>query len=438
MNPHWQCRISATVFEKSKTLRPLGSAIALSKISHLFEQLGIMEEVKAYSKSFGGLNLLDQDLNVQGSFLARYPGIPQQETYGYTTPVMARPDLIKIFASRIPAEKLHFNKRVVATQQDDNSVTLTCADNTSYTGTILVGADGAYSTIRQHMFNELGAKGMMHPSDAEPMRSDYGCVVGVTEGLDVKQYPDLKETLCEFNIVLGRTLPMTWWFMPLIDPELGPRVGWMITRDNHAWDKLNKGNTSESVAKPADNTGSSSDWSTNAAKEMCDLVRNMPCPLGGIVGDIFDKTPQEQITRVVLEDKMLPFGGMGASMALLSAVALANILYEDLPTSQEEVKKAFEEYVTERAAPGKASVDGSRSTGYFMHKQGFLGDMMRRIGLNCIPNWLRKKGQDAFNEYRPHIVFLPFTKFTGTYQAGRTNTPSKRWLATQNAAVSIN
>lgn len=87
----------------------------------------------------------------------------------------------------------------------------------------------------------------------------------------------------------------------MADPELGPRVGWMITRDSNAWSKMNKGNDSNDE----DNTqGSNSDWSANAAKEMCDLVKDMPCPLGGVVGDIVDKTPKEQITKVVLEDKV--------------------------------------------------------------------------------------------------------------------------------------
>lgn len=88
-----------------------------------------------------------------------------------------------------------------------------------------------------------------------------------------------------------------------MDPELGPRVGWMITKDNTAWNKMNKGNNSNNDDKSTQ--GSSSDWSANAAKEMCDLVKDMPCPLGGVVGDIFDKTPKEQITKVVLEDKVL-------------------------------------------------------------------------------------------------------------------------------------
>ncbi|KAG0295037.1 hypothetical protein BGZ96_012700 [Linnemannia gamsii] len=436
------------VFEKSRALRPLGSAIALNKINHLFEQVGIMEEVEACSKSFGGLHLLDQDLYCQGSFYARAPGVSNKETYGYTSPVMARPDLIRILASRIPSDKLHYNKRVIDSQQDSNQVTITCSDKTTYSGTILVGTDGAYSSIRQNMFKELESEGLMHTSDAEPMRSDYECVVGVTGPMDTKDYPLLKEERCEFKIVMGKTLPMTWWFMPLVDPELGPRVGWMITKDSTAWDKMNKGNGSSN-----DNStqGSNSDWSANAAKEMCDLVKDMPCPLGGVVGDIVDKTPKEQITKVVLEDKfyhnwyhgrtvllgdachkMLPFGGMGASMAIMSAVALANILYEDLPTTQEEVTKAFKEYYDERSGWGQQSVDGSRKTGYLMHTQGFVGNLIRRIGLNWIPTWLIKKGTDAYNEYRPHIVFLPFTTFKGTYQSGRTNTPSKRWLATQN------
>lgn len=59
------------------------------------------------------------------------------------------------------------------------------------------------------MFKELEAKGLMHTSDAEPMHSDYDCVVGVTGPMDTEKYPLLKEELCEFKIVMGKTLPMT-------------------------------------------------------------------------------------------------------------------------------------------------------------------------------------------------------------------------------------
>jgi 2-polyprenyl-6-methoxyphenol hydroxylase-like FAD-dependent oxidoreductase len=138
-----------------------------------------------------------------------YPYLIHIHRYGYTSPVMARPDLIRILASRIPADKLHYNKRVIATQQDENQVTITCSDNTTYSGTILVGTDGAYSSIRQNMFKELESEGLMHSSDAEPMQSDYDCVVGVTGPMDTKDYPLLKEELCEFKIVMGKTLPMT-------------------------------------------------------------------------------------------------------------------------------------------------------------------------------------------------------------------------------------
>lgn len=77
------------------------------------------------------------------------------------------------------------------------------------------------------MFKELESKGLMHKSDAEPMQSDYECVVGVTGPMDTKDYPLLKEELCEFKIVMGTTLPMTVSPFLLLVSVL-PLVCWLL------------------------------------------------------------------------------------------------------------------------------------------------------------------------------------------------------------------
>ncbi|KAG9325897.1 hypothetical protein KVV02_001294 [Mortierella alpina] len=219
--------ISYEVFEKTKVLKPLGSAIVLSSVIHIFEQMGMYDAINSLSKPFGAQRIRDEDLNLKGTFLCRHPGVDTQERYGDYNRVVARPDLIQLLLSHIPANKIHYNKRVGRIEQDNDRAVVHCQDDSSYTGTIVVGADGAYSAIRENMYKELKEKGTLPKADAQPMRCNYGCVVGVTHALDPEVYPVLKEEFCEFEAVLGTDSPFTCWYMPLTEN----RMGWMIIQD---------------------------------------------------------------------------------------------------------------------------------------------------------------------------------------------------------------
>jgi len=75
-------------------------------------------------------------------------------SHGAYPRVISRHDLMQILHDGLPAEaqaKLLPNKKVVGVESTDDGVTVTCADGTTYTGTIVVGADGAHSTVRGQM-----------------------------------------------------------------------------------------------------------------------------------------------------------------------------------------------------------------------------------------------------------------------------------------------
>ncbi|KAF9926265.1 hypothetical protein FBU30_004125 [Linnemannia zychae] len=412
--------ISYQIFEKTKELKPLGSAIALTSLSHIFEQLGMYDELMAVSKNFTALHLVDEDMNHRNTFHARAPGIDVREVYGDYTQVIARYDLIRILMSRIPPYKILYNKRVLSTKHEDDEVIINCHDNTSYAGTILVGADGAYSSVRQNMYKELSAKGLLPKVDAKPLGYDYDCLVGVTNPLDPKKYPILEEEYCEFQIVLGKNIPFSWWFIPLS----GNRCGWLVTED------VRKNGTA------VERNFRFSEWDPDSAKNMCDKVRHLPCPYGGTLGDILDETPKEVISKVMLEDKMLPFGGQGATMAIQSAVTLANLLFDMKDVSSSEITRIFKEYYDARSGPGRLCVKSSHQSGTLMHMRGPIGSALRYVGFNWTPKWAVRKGMDVYNEYKEQISYLPFVEFRGTFHS-RTNTPSRRMVPGSNIAMAV-
>lgn len=53
--------------------------------------------------------------------------------------------------------------------QNADGVLIRCSDNSSYQGDILVGADGAYSAVRQTLYKQLSRQNKLPQCDEEQM-----------------------------------------------------------------------------------------------------------------------------------------------------------------------------------------------------------------------------------------------------------------------------
>lgn len=87
--------------------------------------------------------------------------------------------------------------------QNKDGVMVRCSDNSTHHGDILVGADGAYSAVRQHLYKLLKERKELPTPDATPMPYSCVCLVGQTEVLDLDEFPDLKSEICQLYSVLG-------------------------------------------------------------------------------------------------------------------------------------------------------------------------------------------------------------------------------------------
>ncbi|KAF9950932.1 hypothetical protein BGZ72_007486 [Mortierella alpina] len=395
---------SYQVLEKSEELKPLGCAVTLSSVGHLFEQLGLRDDLNEISKPFGALHLCKDDMSLVGSFYTRKPGHDVEENYGDYARAVSRPDLVRLLMKQVNPDRVHFNKRVVSTTQDRDQVSVTCKDGTVYSGSIVVGADGAYSKVRENMYDELQMANALPRVDALPLRYGYECAVGVAENLDPDLYPVVEEKYCEFVACLGKKIPYSWWLIPLTNN----RVGWMIVQD---------------IRDQNLTAADKSEWSPVDAITMCNRTRHFTCPYGGTMGDIIDATPQ--VSKIMLEDKMVPFGGMGANMAIQSALKLANVIYDIESDSPEDIKRAFDEYFEDRQGDCKGAVSASNYNGAFIHAKGRIANALRHA-INWVPNWLVKIGQDKLNSKRQQAGFLPFVKMRGKFQNTKPAVPSLR------------
>jgi 2-polyprenyl-6-methoxyphenol hydroxylase-like FAD-dependent oxidoreductase len=86
--------------------------------------------------------------------------------------------LHEFLRSKISPERLTTGKRVIDITETQSEVTVTCMDETTYVGHLVIGADGAYSAVRQIMYKKLQERGLLPEVDKKPLHFDKQCVVG--------------------------------------------------------------------------------------------------------------------------------------------------------------------------------------------------------------------------------------------------------------------
>ncbi|KAG0282689.1 hypothetical protein BGZ96_000211 [Linnemannia gamsii] len=149
------------ILERANEYRSLGSAIVLSAMMlRCFEQLGLLEELITVSKPTTGAVFLDENMTPIGSL----PSIFIGQRYGYFNIVLTRPDFHKILQRHVPLHKVHFSKKVLEVTQTSERAQIRCSDNMVYHADIVIGADGAYSGIRQSMYRCILAQSRKPPN----------------------------------------------------------------------------------------------------------------------------------------------------------------------------------------------------------------------------------------------------------------------------------
>lgn len=111
--------------------------------------------------------------------------------------------------SKVPPEKIHMGRKVKALNQSEDGVGLRCTDKTEFYGDILVGADGAYSAIRQNLYFQLKQKGLLPESDTRVMSKGFVCLVGVTSELDPSSFQGIEGQYSSGSVMISDNSPYT-------------------------------------------------------------------------------------------------------------------------------------------------------------------------------------------------------------------------------------
>ncbi|KAF9900791.1 hypothetical protein EC991_006894 [Linnemannia zychae] len=400
------------IFERTAEIKPLGAVICLSpNILPAFEQLGLYEELMSFSKPAIRSAFFTDKLKV----IAKMETLTT-DTIGYDRILFARPELYDMLFKKIPSEKIHLSKKVLSFQQNHEGVMLRFSDNTTVHGDILVGADGAHSSIRQHLYKTLQKEGLLPKSDTKPMSKGYISLVGTTDGLDPAKFAGVDRDDSDCYYVIGdKKVPYSW--VTFTVP--GNRICWNIV-------------IQVGMVELADEQFKSSDWVPQQNQKLLDSIRHFKTPYG-ILGDLFDATPIEKVSKVYFEDmlfetwnhgrtvligdaahKLLPSSGAGAVNAMQDAVLLANHLYDIKPTSFENIKSALGGFKEERFDAVKDQYPQSYIGAKVVFGHKLSERILRQIVFNWMPKSMQKKQLTKDSAYRPQANFIPEAPKRGT------------------------
>ncbi|KAF9193293.1 hypothetical protein BGZ50_007553 [Haplosporangium sp. Z 11] len=401
------------IFERTSKVKPLGAAMALGpNVMPVFEQLGLLEELKKISLPCPSLNLFQPDMRAIGSIAMK----GQKQATGYDNIVFTRPRLYNLLLKQVPAHKISYGKRILKTEEKDNKIWIHCSDGSVYEGDILIGADGAYSGVRLNLYKQLNEKGILPKVDMENLSLGYICMVGIASPENPEKYPQLKDDFVHFDKVLGGD-DCAWSAVNVADKQ----ICWALT--------IQVGLRNDTKALQFRN----SEWGPESNEAMIQEFYDCPCPFGGKMGDLIDATPKDLISKVFLEEKlfktwhhgrtvligdachkMLPSAGQGAVNAMQDAVVLANCLYDLEDTSFKSISAALQDYYDQRFHHAKTQFEFSQKIATVMAGQTLMERVIRHAILEYIPHWVQQRTFEKTFAYRPQVAWLPEAENRGT------------------------
>ncbi|KAG0038842.1 hypothetical protein BGZ83_002975 [Gryganskiella cystojenkinii] len=413
------------VYERSASVKPLGSVMSLSpNILAAFDQIGLLDEIKSISYPADTVTILFDNMKVISKFEP-----PTSPEVGYNLINFPRPALYELLLSKVPAERIHYGKKVMSMQQNKEGVMIRCADGTTYHGDVLVGADGAHSGVRQHLYKTLEKENKLPLSDSKDMSKGFMAMVGTTNPLDPEKFPFVNTTTSPFAQVIGRGTSFNWSEFPMPNHQ----VCWVVVSQVASLEE------SERIKFR------NSEWGPESNPEFIALVRDFKVPGAGTLGTLIDATPSENISRVFLEEKLfetwahgrtvligdaahklLPSAGQGAVCALQDAVILANCLYDVESLSRDHIQDALLDFKAQRYEHVKEQFDKSKLNAALLYGQTLSERCIRYMILNFVPYSLKLKAFIKGFAYRPQLNFMPLAPKRGTSEV-LPQKPSKRY-----------
>ncbi|KAF9925093.1 hypothetical protein FBU30_005086 [Linnemannia zychae] len=335
--------------------------------------------------------------------------------------------------------------------QGENGVLIQFSDKKTFEGDILVGADGPNSAVRQCLFESLKKAKKLSRDDTKAFEREKEGLVG--QGLSSNSRRRQSVTLIGQTNQLENSLfssPGNERDNEVGNEEVSLFYNTRLNNHSFSWnvvtcgdDTINWTVTQYYAASPSSSIPSPQtiDWSSDgvAIESMCKHIYNLPIPslqgdnvasfiskmpasngdtnesIALTVGDLIDKTPREQMTKVVSEDqlyetwyycrtvligdachKLRPVANQGAYLALMDAYALFLNVSKLETTQLKHLTPALKAYKSTRLPASQRAWMLSKALSRInSSNESYTGTMARKI-LQKLPVWARRKVFEQF------------------------------------------
>ncbi|KAF9973131.1 hypothetical protein BGZ73_003645 [Actinomortierella ambigua] len=398
-----QAGVPYVILERSPDVRPIGSAISIPPtVTPVFQQLGVYDDLVRFSQP-----LRTSTNHTHPPSKPRVDDLTfMKQRYNDTIHIITRPNLFNILAKLVPKAKIHYGKRVHTIQHKPEGVIVRTLAGETYYGDAVIGADGAFSTVREIMYRDLQGAGLLAKEDLVPPAFSGLCLVGVTKPLPSRSIATT-DGECRYETMTSKQYPFIGGFLSQSDGS----VAWYALQPT-------------SQAKPREEMYLQNvEWGADAIGDMPEEIRSLPCPLGQTMGFLFDNTPRETMGNVLMEEKwyktwthgriallgdachkFFPAAGQSAANAMLDAVVLANVLHACPTSTVEDIRHCFAAYVEERQIPARnAYVFSAKLSDLF--KRSMMGQIARFV-FACQPHSALIAQMDKVYADRPQAAFL--------------------------------
>ena len=148
--------VRTQVIEQASEFKEVGAGIQLGpNVFRMFDALGLTKAVSALAVFPENLIMLDA---ITGEEVTRIP-LDGRFRARFTRPyaLIYRPDLLSVLLTACRGNdliELYTSQKVVAVEQHSKGVTAQSEGGYGYEGAALIGADGLWSTIRQHIIGD--------------------------------------------------------------------------------------------------------------------------------------------------------------------------------------------------------------------------------------------------------------------------------------------
>lgn len=342
--------IAVEIFEATPEFKKVGAGIVLAiNAMQVYQRLNLVDAIKSAGNCLEGMAITNANLSPLGANTLDY----FEDQYKLNNIAIHRADLHEVLLNALPNVALHLNKRLKKLTSTEEGVALLFEDGTSYQRSIVIGADGIHSQVRQAIF----------PTIKERFANQL-CWRGVADfKLPQNEVANLKEAWGKgrrFGIVpIGNN--RVYWFACVSYQEstlqkinetalvtLFENFNPLVTQLIKATDsnKLIKGELSDLELLPQ--------WYD---KRIC------------LMGDAAHATT--------------PNMGQGANQAIESAWVLANFL-----AKEKRISKAFERYQKVRQAKARGIIKTSWQIGKIAHIANPIGVTFRNTFMRLIPDFV--------------------------------------------------